>query len=95
MTINNNNMGIIFLALCLLTSSGSKNLSSQHAASIACEFAGTCKVPHLTKHGFNEVKIPWSQWGEDTMHGANAAILQSKQRLIKAQNMGNKFLKAT
>jgi len=61
LTINNNNMGTIFLALHLLTSSGSKNLSSQHAASIACEFAGTCKIPHLTKHGFNEVKIPWSQ----------------------------------
>jgi hypothetical protein len=31
------------------------------AASIACEFAGACKLPHRTTCGFNKVKIPWSQ----------------------------------
>ena len=35
--------------------------SSKAAASTACEFAGAFKLPHLTTHGFNKVKIPWSQ----------------------------------
>lgn len=41
--------------------------SSKAAARIACKFAGACKLPHLTTHGFNKVKIPWSHCRDITM----------------------------